>query len=230
MTWSAIVSFHPPTDFGGSPITGYTVTSIPGGIIATGTSSPIIVSGLTDGVLYVFTVHAINADGPGPESLPSNAAPMAYDLFNVKPLSLISSSLVAGTYYTTTLYPFLVSDTMNVGSLSMSSGHTFTQPNPVLDQFTVPPLAISSGSLAVTVAYQTYNNVDAFTVVPLAISSGTLASTITYKTYNDLDAFTVVPLVISSGSLAETVEYITNNYPNEAFTVNSLSISSGSLA
>ena len=63
----------------GSPITGYTVTAlvggIPSGITATASagSSGALVTGLTNGTTYTFTVHAANALGDGPESAPSNA-------------------------------------------------------------------------------------------------------------------------------------------------------------
>ena len=70
---SASVSFTAPASTGGSPITGYTVTSTPGNITATGTTSPIIVTGLTNGTAYTFTVHATNANGNGPESVASNS-------------------------------------------------------------------------------------------------------------------------------------------------------------
>jgi hypothetical protein len=70
---SASVAFTAPASNGGSPLTGYTVTSTPGGLTATGTTSPITVSGLTNGVAYTFTVHATNAKGNGPESAASNS-------------------------------------------------------------------------------------------------------------------------------------------------------------
>lgn len=64
----ATVTFTAPGSSGSSPITGYRVTSSPGGITATGASSPITVTGLTNGVAYTFTVAAQNAVGYGPES------------------------------------------------------------------------------------------------------------------------------------------------------------------
>jgi N-acetylneuraminic acid mutarotase/photosystem II stability/assembly factor-like uncharacterized protein len=59
----ASVSFNAPPHDGGSAITGYTVTSSPGNITATGTASPITVTGLTNGTAYTFTVVATNAAG-----------------------------------------------------------------------------------------------------------------------------------------------------------------------
>ena len=68
----ATVTFTAPAD-GGSPITGYTVTSSPGGITQSGTGSPIIVTGLTNGTTYTFTVTATNAIGTGTASAKSNS-------------------------------------------------------------------------------------------------------------------------------------------------------------
>lgn len=59
----ATVSFVAPVDGGSSPITQYTVTSSPGSVTASGTASPLTVTGLTNGTAYTFTVTATNADG-----------------------------------------------------------------------------------------------------------------------------------------------------------------------
>jgi hypothetical protein len=67
------VSFTPPASDGGAAITSYTVTANLGGITATGTASPIIVTGLTNGTAYTFTVTATNSVGTGAASIASNS-------------------------------------------------------------------------------------------------------------------------------------------------------------
>ena len=69
----ATVTFTAPTSNGGSAITGYTVTSSPGGFTGTGAGGPITVTGLTNGVAYTFTVTATNTAGTGSASAASNS-------------------------------------------------------------------------------------------------------------------------------------------------------------
>lgn len=66
----ASVSWSAPADHG-APVTGYTVTASPGGHSATVATASAVVSGLTNGQAYTFTVRATNVAGDSPESAPS---------------------------------------------------------------------------------------------------------------------------------------------------------------
>jgi hypothetical protein len=76
---SASVAFVAPAAQFGTPVTGYTVTATDlttpanGGEHATGTTSPVTITGLTNGDSYTFTVSATNTNGTGPSSLASSA-------------------------------------------------------------------------------------------------------------------------------------------------------------
>ena len=70
---TAKVAFTPPDFTGGANITSYTVTSSPGNITASGTVSPITVTGLEIGTVYTFTVAAKNSAGTGAASAASNS-------------------------------------------------------------------------------------------------------------------------------------------------------------
>ena len=65
------VSFTAPAD-NGSAISGYTVMASPGGATHSGTTSPIVIDGLSAGLAYTFTVTATNAAGTGAVSAASN--------------------------------------------------------------------------------------------------------------------------------------------------------------
>lgn len=94
-TTTATVAFT-PGDNGGQAVTSYRATSTPGGITATGASSPISVTGLTSGTSYTFTVSALNPVGRSSESAASNA---------IVPFvgGYILYSAVSGSYYTAQL-------------------------------------------------------------------------------------------------------------------------------
>lgn len=64
------VSFTAPTNV---TVSSYTVTSSPGNLTATGSSSPIVVSGLSANTAYTFTVAAIGSNGTSQASSASNS-------------------------------------------------------------------------------------------------------------------------------------------------------------
>ena len=77
---AATLSWTAPSNDGGSPITGYTVTASPaspaspgGTCTATPPSTTCTISGLTNGTAYTFTVVASNAVGSSAPSAPSSA-------------------------------------------------------------------------------------------------------------------------------------------------------------
>lgn len=70
---SLVVSWHPPLDEGGAPVTGYAAVAQPGGVSCT-TVAPVTsctISGLNNGQFFTVTVRAFNAAGPGEPSAPS---------------------------------------------------------------------------------------------------------------------------------------------------------------
>jgi len=67
---SAVLSWNAPSSNGGGAITGYVVTPYIGGVAGTPvtfsqTNLMEVVTGLTNGVIYTFTVRAVNAAGSG---------------------------------------------------------------------------------------------------------------------------------------------------------------------
>jgi uncharacterized protein (TIGR02145 family) len=110
----ASVVFNAPASNGGSAITGYTVTSSPGGFTSTGASSPLVVTGLTNGTSYTFTVVATNAAGNSSASVVSGA---------VIPVSAgpICSANVGGTTKTFMCYNLGVTGTQD--ALTYQSGN-----------------------------------------------------------------------------------------------------------
>ena len=70
----AKVSWSAPTNTGGAKITGYSVTSSPGGFLCTTTGAKsCIVKGLVNDIPHTFTVTAMTATGVSDSSAPSNS-------------------------------------------------------------------------------------------------------------------------------------------------------------
>jgi len=69
-THAATVSWTRPASDGGSPITGYVVTSFPGGKACTTSTTSCTITGLNNGTTYTFTIAAFNAVGTSATSAP----------------------------------------------------------------------------------------------------------------------------------------------------------------
>ena len=100
---SVLVSYIGPADSGGSPITGYTVVSVPVGITASGSSSPIAVTCPVTCTGYAFAVRASNRVD---QSSPST------------PAEVITQYKVTATFFEPDTQP---NDTIFTGSFTLNS-------------------------------------------------------------------------------------------------------------
>ena len=123
----AWVSFSAPSNNGGANITSYTVTSSPDGITGIGSTSPILVTGLSNKA-YSFTVTATNSTGTSAASAATNSATPNTGIVNVTsstsvgPLALTSGSdVVVGSGALLT-----IDATTSVNSLTIAPGGQVT--------------------------------------------------------------------------------------------------------
>jgi hypothetical protein len=86
---SATVLFTTPYNGSWYTVTAY-ISGVSAGITAAGSTSPINITGLTNGTAYTFTVKATNAIGTGLESSPSN---------EITPVVLTVGGAYGGGYY-----------------------------------------------------------------------------------------------------------------------------------
>ncbi|MBK5275675.1 MAG: fibronectin type III domain-containing protein [Desulfuromonadales bacterium] len=166
----ATVTFTTPDSNGGSAITNYSVTSNPGNFTATGTGSPLTVTGLTNGTAYTFTVTATNAVGTGLQSISSNS---------VTPI---------GTQSIT--FPSLTAKSYGVGDFdpgaTASSGLavTYTSSNPAVATMLAGKIhVVGVGSTTITASQAGNTSFTAATDVTqsLTVNPATLTVTASYK-------------------------------------------------
>ncbi len=95
---TAIVSFTAPATTASSAISSYTVTATPGGITATGASSPITVSGLSPKTAYTYSVVATNsAGGSAAAQTPSLRFYKVVETFH-EPMTQPNDTIFTGTF------------------------------------------------------------------------------------------------------------------------------------
>ncbi|MEL4277827.1 putative Ig domain-containing protein, partial [Shewanella xiamenensis] len=199
----ATVSFSAPAFTGGDAITGYSLVSTPGGITASGTSSPITIMGLTNGTSYSFTVAAINSAGTGSPSTASNAvkpngAPV------ISSTALTSATQDAAYSYTLVATDSDVGDSLTLSAVTLPSWLSFNAATGVLSG---TPTNANVGSHAVVLRATDVDGLtidQSFTIVVANINDApTISSTaLTSATQDTAYSYT---LVATDSDVGDTV-------------------------
>ncbi|MDR3409576.1 MAG: fibronectin type III domain-containing protein [Formivibrio sp.] len=204
----ASVSFSVPAFTGGAAITGYTVTSSPGGLTGAGTTSPIAVTGLTNGTSYTFTVKATNSVGAGPTSAASNSvAPQAVQTItfaNPGAQSLGTAPTLSATAGSGLAVSFSSSTT---GVCTVTTGGTLT----FLTTGTCTINADQAGSSSYAAASTVIQSFSVNAVVPgapsgVAAAAGNAQATVSFTSpgFNGGSAITSYTVTSSPGNLTST--------------------------
>lgn len=208
---SATVAFTDNSN-GGSAITTHRAISTPGSFTGNSATSPITVTGLTNGVAYTFTVRATNGVGNSAESSASNSV----------------TPFVPATSFT-----FTGPASGNVRSAS--TNFTVTPNSTYNGTITITPSGIGSTGLSPTVlTWASSSSAQTFTITPLNSGAITLTSTnsqgITNPSNLTYTANAIVPLAptiglampsISSASVAFTAPSNDGGDPITSYTVTS---------
>jgi len=199
---TANVSWTAPTSTGGSPISGYTVTSSPGGLTCTSATTSCTVSGLDPFTAYTFTVTATNTGGTG---LPS--APTAPAVTPGPATAPVITSAVAGNGKVTVTWA--ASTPAPVSYTVSSKQGTLVGPTCTTATTTCDVTGLTNGlgyKFVVTATYAGGTKVSAST------------GTVTPKVAADLAASNTVPVSLTA------VESITNNGPDSALGVLTITV------
>ena len=145
----ATISFLAPANNGGASVTSYTVTSNPGNLTCTvnAPATSCIVTGLTNGTAYTFTVKATNKNG---ESVASSASTSGTPVLSSPPTlvnpgqptgnpyvgsTLTSNVTFSGSPTPTVTYQWKVcTDSQNIGSCTDISGATSATYTPTISE------------------------------------------------------------------------------------------------
>jgi hypothetical protein len=213
---TASISFTPSDN-----VTSYTVTSSPGGITSSGTSSPIIVSGLTANTEYTFTMTSAY----GSYTTPSSEASNSIKTYIAAPTTMVATATSATTATVTFSAPeggsanTISYDLSGGGSYDLSE-NTFTVTGLTANTaytFTVNASSSANTTNASALAIQTY--IAAPTNVVATATSATTA-TVTFSAPAGGSANTITYDLSGGGSydLSGTTFTVTGLTANTAYT------------
>jgi len=170
----ANISFTIPED-NCSTITGYTITSNPGNISVSGSSSPLTIANLLNGTTYTFSTVAINSVGTSTPSTPSDSVTPR----SSRRLILSTVTETATTTSTTTEEAAISTTTATIAS-------------------TTAPITTTGGSVIATTIATTTETLggSATTIVGTITGAGSIGTSSTYTS--------ITPLAIASTTPANT--------------------------
>jgi hypothetical protein len=216
-TNSALITYTAPAFDGGSPVTSYTVTSIPGGIQATAfrsTAGTIDVIGLISSTSYTFTIVANNFAG---SSLPSTIS-TAITTFSPPPPPAPAPTVEAPTPTPTLAAP----------AFTLSSSSETRTANTSATGFTISSTggAIASFAINATPAGMSFStSTGALTGTPTSVAAATAYTvTATNATGSATRTFTLTveaALAAPSFTLSTSSETRTVNIAATGFTISS---------
>ena len=157
----ASIAFSEPSSNGGANITAYTVSCVTGAVAAvtgTASSSPITVTGLTNGAAYTCTVTATNSVGTGPASGSVSVTPKAASV---------------STYATPTNFAASITRTFTPSASLVTTGTVTNR-----SRYMISDASTASTSANYLSIGDTYSATTGYSAL-----SGTVTSTATYKDY-----------------------------------------------
>ena len=171
---SASIAFSAPASNGGASITGYTATCVNGSMSSsgTGTSSPIGVSGLTNGTAYSCSVTASNSAGTSSPSAAVSVTPTAGTVTSGTDgvLCNLSNSGTQNMVYNNTSPTSSTSTAINE---TLSFNYSWTCANSLrsMSGNGVPNHAVTGGNFATKLSAQSISG--SVTLSPVASSTST---------------------------------------------------------
>lgn len=157
----ASIAFSEPSSNGGANITAYTASCVTGTVAAvtgTASSSPITVTGLTNGAAYTCTVTATNSVGTGPASGSVSVTPMAASV---------------SSYATPTNFAAAITRTFTPSASLVTTGTVTNR-----SRYMISDASTASTSANYLSIGDTYSATTGYSAL-----SGTVTSTATYKDY-----------------------------------------------